>query len=106
MPMIDDLAIEAARSYVKQVGADFGHEWALDVKGDRLATDEQAFRYLVGCIYEASEDFGEDFDASTYDYPSYIFKALGFGMATLMDCDWSTFDDCPWCVRFDMEAAA
>ena len=106
MPMIDALAIDAARSYVRQVGADFGHKWALDSKGNRFGTDEQAFRYLVGCIAEAHDAYGYDIDASTNDYPSVIFNALGFGITTLMDYDWDTLDDCPWCVRFDMEAAA
>lgn len=86
MPTIDAIAIEAARKYVAEVGEDRGHEWRYD--RDCIGTDEQAFRYLMCCIEEASEDFADDPGFYDSNYERCIFDALATGMTVLMECDW------------------
>lgn len=95
MPTIDAIAIDAAREYVKRVGEDMGHRWKYDK--DEYGTDEQAFRYIVRCIEEASEDFADDPDLYDANYERCIFDALAYGMTVLMECDWFPME-CEWAV--------
>lgn len=95
MPTIDAIAIDAAREYVKRVGEDFGHKWRYD--RDCIGTDEQAFRYLVRYIEDASEDFMEDSGFYGSNYEKCIFDALASGMTVLMECDWFPME-CEWAV--------
>jgi len=96
MPTIDALAIETARSYVRQIGSDLGHKWPYGSEG--YGTDEQAFRYIVNCIAEACEDYAESPDWYECNYEKCVFDALVFGINTLMEQDWSTYDHCEWVV--------
>jgi len=104
MPMIDEIAIDAARSWVIRFGADLSHEWALDSQGTELATDEQAFRYIVECIAEAWEDYGDDPDFYDNNYEKCIFDALVFGIRTILEYDWSTYSNDMWpCCKLHAE---
>lgn len=101
MPMADDLCVEAARSYVREHGRAIGHAWwRCD---NRFYTDEQAFRYLVNVLDETREDFAEDGGDMSFDagYAGRMFDSLAFGIATLMEGDWSTYDGCGWKAAFD-----
>lgn len=99
MPMVDELAIGAAREYVTEHGKAMGHAWW--ICDGTTGTDEQAFRYIVCCIAEASEDYAEDPDEYRCRYEKCIFDALVFAIETLKEGDWSTYDDCGWAVKLN-----
>lgn len=96
MPTVDAVAIEAARSYVKEIGELHEHKWYCN--REFFGTDEQAFRYLVNVIDEAREEFADDGGDMSYDggYAGKVFEAIAFGFATLMEGDWSPYDDSDW----------
>lgn len=96
MPTVDAIAIEAARSYVKHFGEHHTHEFPC--VRELVASDEQAFRYLVNVIDEAREEFADGGGDMSYDggYAGKVFEALAFGFATLMEGDWSPYDCSDW----------
>ena len=96
MPMVDELAVDAARKYVTEHGRAMGHAWWMC--DETFGTDEQAFRYIVCCIAEAVEDYADDPDAYDCRYEKCVFDALVFGIETLAEGDWSTYDNCEWAV--------
>ena len=99
MPMVDEIAVDAARKFVAGFGEDIGHRWWMC--DDEFGTDEQAFRYIVECIAEAAEDYGDDPDFYGCNYEKCIFDALLFGINTLMEGDWSTYRNDMWpCYEF------